>query len=347
MRVYVVLGALLALTACGTKSLELGGSASCGDAGDGKPVVIASGQPNPNAIAVDSTSIYWTNSGSSTAGGDVMSAPLCGGTPVTIAPPVMLGPTTEANPSALVANASSVFWIVTNGNGYILSAPIGGGSTSTLATDQYAPFALAIDASNVYWLEDGSIDGGSGAVVKVSLTGGTPTTLARPEFPSDIAVDTDNVYFSANNGVFSVPIAGGATTTIAGLTDGADGIAVDAANVYWTIYNQRSSSLIMKAPKSGGAAVTLVGTGVTNPGRIVSDGTYLYWTDAGPCGPRCMNVTGEGMGKIGRVPVGGGPVVTLATEQAGPLGLFVDATSVYWTTQGSFGDGSIVKLTPK
>jgi hypothetical protein len=346
MRICFVVGALVALGGCGTKSLQLGGSASCGP-GNGKPLVIATGQPNPNALVVDSTSVYWTNSGSSTAGGDVMSAPLCGGTPVTIAPPVMLGPTTEANPNGVVANASDVFWSVTEGNGYILSAPIGGGSTTTLATDQRGPLVLAINGSNLYWLDDGFVEDGSGAIVKMSITGGRPTTLARPKFPDNLAVDSDDVYFTNNGGVFKVPTAGGATTTVAAVPAGADAIALDAANVYWTVYNDPPPSLIMKVPKRGGAPVTLVSSDLVSPSRIASDGSYLYWTDRGPCPSPCTGLTGSGKGTIGKVPVNGGTPVTLATHQLGPGAIFVDGTSVYWTTEGNFSDGSIFKLTPK
>jgi hypothetical protein len=48
-----------------------------------------------------------------------------------------------------------------------------------------------------------------------------------------------------------------------------------------------------------------------------------------------------------KVPLGGGTPTTIASGQSSPVGIAVDATSVYWTNNGSGTAGAVVKVTPK
>ena len=233
--------------------------------GGGAPVVLAAGQSEPTGIVVDAANVYWTNQASN-SGNSIMKVPIGGGAPITLASgqgapfgiavdaksvywtnlsdnhavmkvaidggaPTVLSAATS--PWAIVVRESSVYF--TDGDD-VMMVPAAGGNAVPLATAQEFPFSLAVDATNLYW----SSGRGAGAIVKLPLPGGTPTTLASGTGLARIAVDATNVYFTSpnpsapNDGtVVRVPIAGGATTTLVNGQSSPEGIAVDGHSVYW------------------------------------------------------------------------------------------------------------------
>jgi hypothetical protein len=118
-----------------------------------------------SAIAVDATNVYWPD-GNQAMG--VFATPVGGGTTTTLAAGVnaplglALDATTLyfvleiANPGAVVSVAvddANVYWAVPGNkeNGAIMSVPKGGGTAVTVATGAWDPFALAADATSLYW----------------------------------------------------------------------------------------------------------------------------------------------------------------------------------------------------
>ena len=69
-------------------------------------------------------------------------------------------------------------------------------------------------------------------------------------------------------------------------------------------------------------------------GSVAVDATSVYWTNAGTMGSD---------GAVLKVPIGGGPPVTLASGQYVPQGIALDGANVYWTDYAS----SRVRKTPK
>src|SRR6266542_3041625 len=65
-----------------------------------------------------------------------------------------------------------------------------------LASGRNHPTALAIDASNVYWVDTGDLAGNNGAVMQVAANGASlPVPLAPSQpFPQGIAADGTSVY---------------------------------------------------------------------------------------------------------------------------------------------------------
>src|SRR5271167_186977 len=94
-------GLLLAvplLTGCGPGEVVIGGGPSS------EPVTLASGELQPQAIAVDTESLYWTNRTGPGLGGSVMKVGIDGGTPATL---VSLPDTV---PWGIAVDATSVYW---------------------------------------------------------------------------------------------------------------------------------------------------------------------------------------------------------------------------------------------
>jgi hypothetical protein len=168
---------------CGGCGLACGGTCAAGFC----LITLASAQSLTKAVAVDATSVYWTNSSTSYNGNDgtVMKVPIGGGAPTTLA-------AGQSNPWRIAVDATSVYWTST-GAGTVMKVPIGGGAPTTLAAGQSYPSGIAVDATSVYWTA-------AGTVMKVPLGGGAPSTLASGQSPYSIAVDATSVYWTNPSG---------------------------------------------------------------------------------------------------------------------------------------------------
>lgn len=301
-----------------------------GDAGDFpllKPIVLQEKQNHPLGIALDKDYVYWVNNKDGTVlrlsrAAKPLSKPetLTSGlaTPERIAVDK-----THAYVTSLLASESRV-----------LKLPLAGTPTpEAFAIAERHPRDILVDDTHVYWTNSKDLvvrrqaktdtAGTAESVFAVSSLEGEPWGLAA--FGDKLYITTfsvgGNVYEHGKAPTF-VPDAGSddAKRALAIAQDTALAIAVDAANVYWTVKN---SGFVLQIPRSTPGSPTVLADKQNAPLGITVDDGFVYW---------CSN----GGEKMMRVPKGGdaGGAKTLAEKQVGCSYVVTDGTFVYWTNEG-------------
>ena len=210
-----------------------------------------------------------------------------------------------------------------------------------LGADTNPAVGLTMDSENVYWYDNivmGTGTNGAGNVLKVPIAGGAVTTLASlTDGCGGFAVSGGNLYWGSNSGsLVTMPTSGGAPTTI---VSGGLTAAYDPRSITANatdVFWCSSSFDIMETPVAGGAAVTLFkGTGSASFSDIAVNATDVFWS-------RGIDVRS--------VPLSGGTVRTAGTSMA-PEYVAADSSNVYWVDstqltilQAPVGGGTTVTL---
>jgi hypothetical protein len=255
-----------------------------------------------------------------------------------------------------------------------MRASINGDGPAVMASGQFSPDHIAVDATSVYWVAGGSlwrvpIGGGMGekipnpsnvvgvlavppnvlvafgdsSVAMMPSGGGNlspvvPSGSSVPYGSGNLAADSTVVCGHDYQTIVKSPLAGGPTVTLVSYQNGIGDMAVDAANVYWTVTNDGS---VLKTPLDGNSPPYALASLQSYPTSIAVDASNVYWTNhdgASSCAG----------GAVMKVAIAGGPPVTLASNQPAADGIAIDATNVYWTTGGSrdsaVANGAVMKL---
>ena len=174
-------------------------------------------------MAADGTYVYWVAEGYA-----ILKISVGGGVPI---PVVSL---TDA--SKLVVDANNIYWTYTGLNS-VMKAPLDGGASITLASNQYWPQGITVTTANVYWATGGTpplyVDG---TVMAVPIGGGPPTTIASSQHLADgVCVEQQRVYWTDYNGgeLNTAPIDGGLASSLASMQSLANDVACDTSSVYW------------------------------------------------------------------------------------------------------------------
>ncbi|HSO34242.1 MAG TPA: hypothetical protein VLT33_17020 [Labilithrix sp.] len=224
-------------------------------------------------------------------------------------------------------------------SGRVLRLPLAGGAPVDLVTG-VEPRLVAVDGDRL-WIDDTVMpkDGS-----KKPLPSGTKGAMT-------FAFDAESVYFSTPKGagpagdlsgarVFRMPKKGGAASVLAAkLPDEATGLAVDATHVYfcavsWSSPEVERAGIVARVPKGGGD-VEILAKDQPSLRRAWIDESHVYF----------LSGRGGRMASVLRVAKTGGEVSKVAAddtlEQAA-----VDATAVYFSSDGTFDATTKARLSP-
>jgi hypothetical protein len=223
----------------------------------------------PSRVAVDSTGVYFTSSGT------LYTTGLDGGAPALIAKVAQQNYFYPASPLAL--DDSRVYVAAASGIAWVPKAPssLDGGAPPSLMVPT-RPIDIRLEDGQVYWYDLKDIHS---VPTDAGLDAAPDTGVATaPVVANGIAVDTNNVYATdpTHGEILSIPRGGGAPTVLSVGRDQPSVMTVDSSTVYW-VDGGTGDILSCVLPACAGGARVVVPAQPT-PNALAVDDTSLCWT---------------------------------------------------------------------
>ena len=209
----------------------------------------------------------------------------------------------------------------------------------------FKPVAMAIDADNVYWSNDGPGDPGEiRSCPRTGCGGSGPrlvATLVADAYVTDIQIAGGLLYWAENQGSAirrSQPDGGAKLTLLESSSYSPFHLAVDDARVFFTEdgNNQPGPTSIraVQIDGGGGAPKAVAESDAKTHGIALTPGGDIYWT-----APQTGNVW-----TAPKTATGQAPASSFASSQVELAAIVADANNVYWIQSGSdtVADGMIV-----
>jgi hypothetical protein len=312
---------------CGACGHDCRGGACSG--GVCQPVILATENGAPTAIAVDGTHVYWTNS----TNGDVRRVPIAGGATEVI----FDGPAGTILGEGLVRSGADVYFTIDDGaaDGGVFRCPAagcGGAEPQAVVAPLAGPQFVGLADGGVLLVSEQSITGRVGRCA-LPCTAGLDVLASSEGFPNYVASDGTAFYWSTlfpNGGNLRGKDDSASPPKNLVTSRFVQQVEVHGAEV---LFAERGVGL--KALNRDGGVARRIFEPTTDTARFAVDGDDVYFSDQIAMG-RVLRCTITGCGDGGAV---------LAATQDHPHAVTFDATNVYWTNAGTSAlGGSVVRV---
>jgi hypothetical protein len=248
------------------------------------------------------------------------------GTPTVVASGIQL------TPSNLVSDGTNLYWLTSEGTGGpLLSMPVGGGAISTVVSAQLGGGFLAVDDTNVYFIDE------TGAVSRVPKGGGPSTPIIKLT-DSGLTALGDRLYWreispgTQASVIKTVPLKGGTVSTLADLPASVSGEALGVTKTTGFFGGFTSPGLYAfplgsGGPVDGGSVPNLTGRCqflISDTDAVYCGGYFGPTSGTAPAGSLIRVESSGSATVLGNILAGGGGI------DAGAGGVAYDATDVYW-----------------